>query len=265
MSIFRVPKATSSLTDIYLERIAGGPVSHRQSATPSAQSVSIIQMSSGSTGTPKLILVTHANLFDIAEKVRMWFGLTPSDRCACLLPTCSGFGFKVALVAPLLVGSGVALHKRQRPEDVATWCVDLQPTWFVAIPPYLNAALDKLRSTPDIRLDHSLRFFASGTTYLPEPVRKGLESILSVPALEFYGLREAGVVAANPAPPAQRKPTSVGLVPPDVAILDGNNRGLPRGSEGAVAVRGQGITPGYIDALPPGSDKVPGSGSTNNK
>jgi acyl-CoA synthetase (AMP-forming)/AMP-acid ligase II/thioesterase domain-containing protein len=259
LSIFRVPKATSSLADIYLEKIAGAPAAQRQSAEPSSQSVSIIQMSSGSTGTPKLILVTHANLFDIAEKVRMWFGLTPSDRCACLLPTYSGFGFKVALVAPLLVGSGVALHKRQRPEDVAMWCTDLQPTWFVAIPPFLNAALDKLRSTPDLRLDHSLRFFASGTTYLPEPVRTGLEEILGVPGLEFYGLREAGVVAANPAPPARAKPSSVGLITPDVAILDDDNRVLPRGSEGAVAVRGQGISPGYVEALPPGSDTVPGN------
>ena len=88
---------------------------------------------------------------------------------------------------------------------------------------------------------------------------------MGVPALEFYGLREAGVVAANPAPPAQRKPSSVGLVTSDVAILDGNDRVLPRGSEGAVAVRGQGITPGYIDALPPGCDKVPASASANDK
>ena len=263
--IFRVPKTISSLADLYLEKVGGGSLSPSQPAEPSAQSVSVIQMSSGSTGTPKLILVTHANLFDVAEKVRMWFGLTAQDRCACLLPTYSGFGFKVGLVAPLLAGSSVALHKGQRPDDVVAWCTDLQPTWFLSFPAFLNAALDKLRSTPDVRLEHSLRFFASATTYLPEPVRRGLEQILGVPGLEFYGLREASVVAANPAPPAQAKASTVGLVTPDVAILDENNQVLPRGSEGAVAVRGPGITPGYIDALPPGSDKVPGSGSANDK
>src|SRR5262245_55479988 len=141
----------------------------------------------------------------------------------------------------------------------------MQPTWFLSFPAFLNAALDKLRSTPDMQLDHSLRFFASATTYLPEPVRIGLESILGVPGLEFYGLREAGVVAANPAPPAQRTPSTVGLVTPDVAILDDSNRVLPRGSPGAVAVRSQGATPGYIDALPPGCDQVSGSGTANGK
>jgi acyl-CoA synthetase (AMP-forming)/AMP-acid ligase II len=264
LAIFRVPKAITSLADIYLEKVVGRPSSPPPVA-PSAQSVSVIQMSSGSTGTPKLILVTHANLFDVASKVRTWFGLTAKDRCACLLPTYSGFGFKVGLVGPLLVGSSVALHKGQRPEDVAAWCTDLQPTWFLSFPAFLNAALDKLRSTPDLRFKHSLRFFASATTYLPEPVRMGLEEILGIPGLEFYGLREAGVVTANPAPPARAKPSTVGLVTPDVAILDGNDRVLPRGSEGAIAVRGQGITPGYIDALPPGSDKVPGSGTTTSK
>src|SRR6185437_16760210 len=214
----------------------------RRVGAPSAQSVSIVQMSSGSTGTPKLILVTHRNLFDIAEKLRNWFVLSSADRCACLLPIYSGFGFKVALMAPLLLGSSVALPKNQRPEDVVAWCCELDPTWFVAIPPFLNATLDWLRADERGTPKHSLRFFASGTTYLSDAVRTGLETALGVPGLEFYGLREAGVVAANPAPPMKSKPGSVGLTTSDVAILDSNSRRLPAGDTGAVAVRGPGIS-----------------------
>ena len=206
---------------------------------------------------PKLILVSHANLFDVAQKMRKWFGLSADDRCACTLPVFSGFGFKIALVAPLLIGSSIALAKTQRPEDVGDWISDLDPTWFVSTPTHLHAALDKLRSTGDRNTAHSLRFFASTSAYLPEAVRVGLEGILGIPCLEFYGLREAGIVTANPAPPAIRKPGSVGLVSSDVTILGSNDEILPYGTSGAVAVRGAGISPGYIEALPYGSDMVP--------
>lgn len=265
VGILRASKAVRSLADIRLESVADIPAKRRRAGAPSAQSVSIIQMSSGSTGTPKLILVTHRNLFDIAEKLRNWFGLSPSDRCACLLPIYSGFGFKVALIAPLLVGSSVALPKTQRPEDVAEWCRELDPTWFVAIPPFLNAVLDRLRATECGIPKHSLRFFASGTTYLPDAVRTGLETALGVPGLEFYGLREAGVVAANPAPPAKRKPGTVGLITSDVAILDSDGRRLPAGDTGAVAVRGPGLSPGYVDTLPIGDDAVPAENTPSNE
>lgn len=265
IGVFRASRAIHSLTEIDLEPVAKVPSVRQRSGVPSSRSVSVIQMSSGSTGAPKLILITHANLFDIAGKMRTWFGLSASDRCACILPIYSGFGFKIALVAPLLIGGSIILPKKQKPEDVAAWTSDLHPTWFVATPTYLHAALDKLRSGPGGKLVHSLRFFASTSAYLPEAVRTGLETILGIPGLEFYGLREAGIVAANPAPPAKRKPGSVGLISPDVAILNDDGDILPRGTAGAVAVRGQGVTPGYIEALPSGSDSLSQSNLSQNK
>ena len=265
IGIFHASAATRSLADIGLEPIIGVPSARRRSGAPTHHSVSVIQMSSGSTGTPKLILVSHANLFDIADKMRTWFGLSAIDRCACVLPVYSGFGFKIALVAPLLIGGSVALAKKQQPEDIAAWISDLDPTWFVATPPYLHAALDQLRSSADGKVVHSLRFFASTSAYLPEAVRTGLEASLGIPGLEFYGLREAGIVAANPAPPATRKPSSVGLISSDVAILNSDREILPPGEAGTIAVRGPGVSPGYIDALPAGCDTVPGSDMSANE
>src|SRR6185312_16496080 len=80
-----------------------------------------------------------------------------------------------------------------------------------------------------------------------------------------YGLREAGVVAANPAPPAKRKPGTVGLITSDVAILDSDGRRLPAGDTGAVAVRGPGLSPGYVDTLPIGDDAVPAENTPSNE
>jgi len=257
IGILYASKAITSLADVGLKQIVEISSARQRSGVPSLNSVSVIQMSSGSTGIPKLILVTHANLFDIADKMQTWFGLSRNDRCACILPINSGFGFKITLVAPLLIGSSVAIANNPQPEDIAVWSSELDPTWFVATPTYLHTALDKLRSANGGKIAHSLRFFASTSARLPEAVRTGLEAILEIPGLEFYGLREAGIVAANPAPPATRKLGTVGLVSDDVAVLDGDGTILPRGEVGALAVRGKGVSPGYIDALPPERDTVP--------
>jgi thioesterase domain-containing protein/acyl carrier protein len=224
-------------------------------------SVAIVQSSSGTTGTAKLILVTHVNLLDLAGKLRSWLGLSPDDRSACTLPVHSGFGFKVALLAPLLTGGSVAITRTRRPEDLAEWLADLDPTWLAATPTFLHAALDALRSRTSATMrGHSLRFIASTTSYLPEAVRTGLEAALGVPALDFYGLREAGVVAVNPAPPARRKVGSAGVFwPDDVAVRDPDGEELPAGEVGEIAVRGRGVSPGYIDDLERGRDTVRGT------
>ena len=156
-----------------------------------------------------------------------------------------------------ILGSSVALPKTQKPDDIAIWSSELNPTWFTATPTFLHAALDKLRATKDQKLVHSLRFFAASSAYLPEELRTGSEMSLGIPGLEYYGSREAGIIAANPAPPAKRKPGSAGLIFPDeVAILDDNGEILPGGSTGAIAVCGEGISPGYLEALPTGRDLI---------
>jgi acyl-CoA synthetase (AMP-forming)/AMP-acid ligase II/thioesterase domain-containing protein len=257
IGIFYVSKVRHSLAEIDLKSAVQIPLARRRLGVPTTNSISVIQTSSGSTGVPKLILVTHANLFDVAGKMQRWFYLTKDDRSACILPIYSGFGFKIALVAPLLLGASVALPSSQGPESILAWSPELDPTWFVATPTFLHAIFDHIRSG---NIRHTLRFFASTSAYLPESVRIGLESVLAVPALEFYGLREAGIVAANPAPPARRKPGTVGLFSSnDVAIFDDNGEVLPPDTTGMIAVRGRGVSPGYIEALPLGREAVPGS------
>ena len=128
-------------------------------------------------------------------------------------------------------------------------CPDLRPSWFAASPTYLQALLDRLRAGTSDKLEHSLRFVLCGASALPETLRAELEAILKVPILEVYGSSEAGVMSANPAPPARRKPGTVGLFNPDELAIKDNSTGmlLPTGATGEIVVRGPSVTPGYID------------------
>jgi acyl-CoA synthetase (AMP-forming)/AMP-acid ligase II/thioesterase domain-containing protein/acyl carrier protein len=234
-----------------------GRIERPVAGVSSAQSVAIIQTSSGSTGMPKHVLVTHANVLDVARKLQAWFGLSGADRSACILPVHSGIGFKVTLLAPLLIGSGVIIAAKQRADDIAEWSTDHDPTWFFAAPAYLNAVLDSLRASGRGPPNRSLRFVLTGGTFCPERLRVDLEAALGIPLLEQYGSRESGPITASPAPPAVRKPGTVGPVSANIAVFDDSGAALPSGAAGVVAVRGQGISPGYIEALPAGCDVVP--------
>ncbi|HVV79686.1 MAG TPA: AMP-binding protein [Pseudolabrys sp.] len=256
LGILHASRAAGSLADVRLTSIGGG-IQSNGARLPTAQSVAIVQTSSGSTGLPKHVLVTHANVLDVAGKLQSWFGISGKDRSACILPVHSGIGFKVTLLAPLLIGSGVVIAARQRADEIAQWAVENDPTWFFGAPAFLNAVLDALQASGGGPPKHSLRFVLTGGTHFPERLRTDLEAALGIAVVEQYGSRESGPITANPAPPAIRKPGTVGPVSENIAVFDDNGATLPPGSAGALAVRGQGISPGYIEALPLGTDKVP--------
>jgi acyl-CoA synthetase (AMP-forming)/AMP-acid ligase II/thioesterase domain-containing protein len=270
----RFAALASAVTLLHLRAIAGSPYEIQvraaagfsatlHSETPTDRSVAVIQTSSGSTGMPKHVLVTHGNLFDVAGKLRDWYGVGENDRSACLLPVSSPLGFKLTLLAPLLLGSAAVITQKQKAEDFIAWAGDHDPTWFFAPPPYLNAMLDRLRTTGARELRHSLRFIVSGGTPVPDRMRSELETILGVPCLEQYGSRESGPITANRAPPGRRKFGTVGPATSDVAIVDEAGVVLPPGQIGAVVVRGKGVSPGYIESLPAGSDTVTGGRPAN--
>jgi acyl-CoA synthetase (AMP-forming)/AMP-acid ligase II/thioesterase domain-containing protein len=261
VGIFKSSKAASGIDDVRLIVAAEILPEQRQTGLPSAQSVAVIQTSSGSTGLPKHVLITHANVLDVAQKLQRWFGVNERDRGACVLPVHSALGFKVALLAPLLIGSSAVVGTARRADEIAEWCRESGPTWFFAAPAWLAAVLETLRAVERGALKHSLRFVLTGGTYLAEPLRAELQAVLGVPILEQYGAREAGPITANPAPPAMTGPGTVGPASADVAVLDDNGAVLPAGVPGAVAVRGQGISPGYIESLPRGCDVVVGGRS----
>jgi oxalate---CoA ligase len=81
-------------------------------------------------------------------------------------------------------------------------------------------------------------------------VRTELEALLGIPILEFYGLSEAGIMAANPAPLAKRKPGTVGVIPPDeLPIRSESGNILAVGEVGEIVVRGPSVTPGYVQDI----------------
>jgi acyl-CoA synthetase (AMP-forming)/AMP-acid ligase II len=75
-----------------------------------------------------------------------------------------------------------------------------------------------------------------------------LERELGVPVVEAYGMTEAShQMASNPLPPADRKPGSVGVATGlEIRIVDAAGSTQPPGTAGEVAIKGPGVTDGYL-------------------
>ena len=211
---------------------------------PVKDSIALIFTTSGTTGIPKLVPVTHENLLVTADKMRQRFNLSPEDRTAFVLPGYYGAAIKISLLAPLLLGGSVALPITRHVQDLAAWVPELCPTWLWGNPTFFQAVLDRLRSGAETKLTHSLRFVVSGTAYLSPTLRAELEAMLGVPVLQSYGMSEAGILAADPAPPVKRKPGTVGLVSRDeLTIVGPKGDPVPDGEVGEIVVHGPTVSP----------------------
>ena len=257
--LFEVSKASTSLSDVGVRCARPGKSSRTGPAEISSQSTVLVLQTSATTGASKLVPVTHGNMLDLAGKMAGWFGLRAEDRAACVLPTYYAAGSKLNVLVPLLLGESIAIPVGVRPEHLAEWIGELRPTWFSAGPTFLQAVLDDLRSRREPTPKHDLRFITSGSAHLPGRVRTELEAILHCPILEVYGISEAGVMAANPAPPAKRKVGTVGRIPAGELVIRAESGAiLPAGEIGEIFVSGPGLMPGYL-----GQSKPLGAGLQN--
>jgi acyl-CoA synthetase (AMP-forming)/AMP-acid ligase II/acyl carrier protein len=235
--------AEGSLANVTLRQIRDVP-GVRGLVKTSSDPVALIFTTSGTTGTPKLIPVTHENLLVTAEKMRLWFNLSPEDRTAFVLPGYYGAAIKISLLAPLLLGGSVGLPATRHVEDLTEWVPKLCPTWLWGNPTFFQAVLDRLRARGGSDFTHALRFVVSGTAYLPAQLRTELEASLAVPVLQSYGMSEAGILAADPAPPGKRKPGTAGLISlSELSVVGPDGTPVPDGESGEIVVCGRTVSP----------------------
>ena len=72
---------------------------------------------------------------------------------------------------------------------------------------------------------------------------------MGVPLLQAYGMTEAShQISSNPLPPGRRAAHTVGVpTGTEITTLDQQGRELSAGTPGEVAIRGPGVTPGYLN------------------
>jgi acyl-CoA synthetase (AMP-forming)/AMP-acid ligase II/thioesterase domain-containing protein len=226
---------------------------------PDLGGVALVLFTSGTTSRPKLVPLTEANLLASAGAVADTLRLAPGDRTLGVMPLFHIHGLVAALLAPLASGGSVVATPGFRPGTVWDWIDEFRPTWYTAVPTIHQAMVEvtAARTSGGRAVRSSLTFVRSSSAALPGPVRTGLEAVLGVPVVEAYGMTEAAhQIASTPRPDPRARsgaprpaPGTVGRATGcELVVLDPAGQVLPAGSVGEVAIRGPGVTTGYLDA-----------------
>ncbi|MDY6952424.1 MAG: AMP-binding protein [Thermodesulfobacteriota bacterium] len=211
------------------------------------EDLACILYTSGTTGRPKGVQLTHKNFVSEGKSTERVLDCTPKDRVIGVLPFFHVFGLSNVLHLGLIHGGTVVLVPQYSPANLLKTIMENHPTLMVAIPTmYLH--LLTLLGRKKVQLPKSIRLCVSGAAPLPKEMIQAFEDCSGAKLLEGYGLTETvAACCANP-PYGICKAGSIGLPLPgfEMNILDRDGKGLPSGKEGEIAIRGDGVTPGYF-------------------
>lgn len=217
---------------------------------------------SGTTGRAKGVVLTHRNFTSNAESCLQAIQVRPEDNFLLVLPLHHSFAFTANLVVPLLAGAEISLVESLK--TVGDNMREVSPTVLLAVPLLLEklyrrieAALRKkslarallalgllgpIRRAVRAKAGGRLRLIVSGGAACDPDLLRGLNR-LGLPAVEGYGLTEAGpVVSLNPQEAPRHGTVGVPLPGVEVRLLDPNAEGV-----GELAVRGPNVMAGYYN------------------
>ncbi len=212
----------------------------------------VIQYTGGTTGVSKGAVLTHRNLSYNAQQCTAWFtGLEPGREVLLnALPMFHIFGLTVCTVWPVAGGATIVLQAN--PRDIPLMVKNLtrhRVTLFPAVPALFNAIND----FPGIeKLDLScVKYCFSGSAPLPEDVQQRFEKLTGAIVAEGFGLTETSPVATVNPLRGLRKIGHIGIPVPDTdaKIVDPERqeRELPAGEAGELALRGPQVMQGYLN------------------
>jgi acyl-CoA synthetase (AMP-forming)/AMP-acid ligase II len=224
--------------------VAGTQATREGSFEPgSADDVALLLHTSGTTRRPKQVPLLQRNLTASVRAIAAHYRLDAADVSYCAMPLFHVHGLIASTLAQLAAGGSVVtprrLSQRRYWQQVSAHGV----TWVSASPTIHTELIEHgTGSAP------SIRFVRSCSSALSPALFGRLEELYQAPVLEAYGMTEAShQMTSNPLPPGRHLPGSVGVpAGAEVRIVDQAGRDLPAGQPGEVAVRGPGLTPGYL-------------------
>ncbi len=212
-----------------------------------AGDVAMVLHTSGTTSRPKRVPLSVANLCASARHIATTLQFTPADCGLNIMPLFHIHGLLAGLLAPLSAGSQVFCTPGFNALRFFKWMDEARPTWYTAVPTMHLAIATRGKHNAEVLARHALRFVRSSSSAMPPQLIAQLEQMFKAPLVESYGMTEAAhQMAANPLPPLQRKPGSVGRAAgPEVAIRGEDGGFLPAGEVGEIVIRGPNVTAGY--------------------
>lgn len=203
---------------------------------------------SGTTGKSKGVLLTHRNLLANARHITSWLGLDERDRILCVMPLFHVNAVMTTMMSSMLIGGTEVVVPRFSVSHFWEVVERHRVTTFGSVATMLSLLNQKYPGGVDGQYDiSSLRFALCGSAPVPVPVMEEFERKFGCLVVEGYGLSESTCRATFNPPNQSRRPGSIGKpIGAEVKILDDEDRELPPGQAGEIAVRGEEVMKGYF-------------------
>ena len=224
--------------------VAGTQATREGSFQPGSDGdVALLLHTSGTTRRPKQVPLLQRNLMASLRAIAALYRLGAADVSYCAMPLFHVHGLIASTLAQLAVGGSVVTPRRLSQRRYWQQVSAHGATWVSASPTIHTELIEHgTGSAP------SIRFVRSCSSALSPALFRRLEELYQAPVLEAYGMTEAShQMTSNPLPPGRHLAGSVGIpAGAQVRIVGQTGRDLPAGQPGEVAVRGPGLTPGYL-------------------
>jgi oxalate---CoA ligase len=222
---------------------AGGVLPATEVAGGEPGDVALLLHTSGTTSRPKQVPLLQRNLTAQAGAIARHYALADTDVSYCAMPLFHVHGLIASTLAQLAAGGTVVVPRRFSPRRFWGQARDCGVTWLSAGPTLHRMILDQPGEPAA-----PLRFVRSCSSALSTELMAEAEARYGVAMIEAYGMTEnTHQMTSNPLPPAERVPGSVGIpAGADVRIVDAAGADVAAGAPGEVAIRGPGLTPGYL-------------------
>jgi acyl-CoA synthetase (AMP-forming)/AMP-acid ligase II/putative sterol carrier protein len=213
---------------------------------PRRDETAALMYTSGTTGKPKGVMLSHRGVLAGARIKTERVPLSPGDRGLCVLPLFHSGGLN-DLAFPAMYSAATIVLRRGFSASEFWDCVERYRIHaFYIVPTMWNILL---RATESRAVDtSSLRFGVSGAAPIPPEQLEECKQRFGIPIIEGYGLTESsGGIAANTL--ERSKYGSVGLPFEglEVRVFDPDEKALPAGQIGEIAVSGDIVMQGYLN------------------
>jgi long-chain acyl-CoA synthetase len=209
----------------------------------------IIIYTSGTTGKPKGCLLTHGNLLANAQQITEWLGFGPDDRLLTVMPLFHMNAVTVTTMTALYCGGSTVVLPKFSASRFWDIIVEYQITSFGSVATMLSMLLERrhLLGGEPARSRRSVRFAMCGSAPVPAEVLKRFEETFGILVIEGYGLSESTCRSTFNPPNENRRPGSCGKpIGNEMKIFDEEDREVPDGELGEIALRGPNIFKGYF-------------------
>ncbi|MGL4573866.1 MAG: long-chain-fatty-acid--CoA ligase [Burkholderiaceae bacterium] len=215
--------------------------------------VAILQYTGGTTGVSKGAILMHKTLIAnlLASEAWMQPGLHKKGKIdqptfVCALPMYHVFALVTCVLLAMRSGGYNILIPN--PRDLPTLIKTLTGVQFNVFPA-VNTLFNALANNADFaKLDFSgLRISNGGGMQVQEAVAKKWLQVTGCPIVEGYGLSETSSgVTCNPTD-SDKYTGTIGLPLPgvEITILDDDEKPVPLGERGEIAIRGASVMAGY--------------------